>query len=92
MRLHRQAVEQYVLDITTTPAVVGAWHASFDNGATWKPGEADGDGWRWLLAGPDAPPDEDATVVNGTVFPLGRHTSDPEVIIRDELPRVEVYG
>lgn len=90
MRINRAAKEFYALDIVTDPVVTGPWEASFDGGETWVTGDADGAGWQWLLAGPDADP-TDATVIDHSVSPLVRHTSNPEVIVREDVPRVTLY-
>ena len=81
MILHRRAREFYSLAIATEPAVAG-WEASFDGGATWATGAAVTGGWRWLVAGPQAPLDEPASVIDRSVVPLVRAVDTPEILVR----------
>ncbi len=85
--------EYYTLEITTTPTV-SSWDASFDNGATWSTFVVVGtDGYfRWLVAGPAATSNPGGTIVLplGPTVPKIRATSNPEVIIRDNVPTISV--
>lgn len=89
MYLKKLAREFYNLSIATVPAVSG-WEASFDGGATWKPGEVVGGKVRWLVAGADADPGT-ATVLTTSVKPLLRVTDNPEIIVRD-APTIYIQG
>jgi hypothetical protein len=51
-------------------------------GETWYPLEADGDDWRLLVRGPDAPDDEGVLVAVTDSRVRARVADDPEIIIR----------
>lgn len=96
MHLHPRARSWYQVEITTTPAVVGTWSASFDGGRTWTDGEnPSGSLWRWLVAGPLFDPAEAGIpaaayqLVSATVTPLGRVIDNPEVEVV-HLPQVSI--
>lgn len=84
MILHRQAREFYTLAIDTTPSVNGGWEASFDNGQTWAAGQTADGAWRWLLAGPGAPADDNVpdAVITRSTAPLVRAVDTPEFVVR----------
>lgn len=79
MKLYRQARRFYTLGIVTDPPVT-AWEASFDEGASWVAGEAAGERFRWLVAGPDAANNPEGTTVLGvSTTPLLRDIDNPEM-------------
>lgn len=84
MKLNRHAREYYAITITTEPDVDG-WEASFDGGETWVEADTSGDGFRWLVAGPDADPGT-AAVVSRDIAPLVRVIDTPEIVVRNAPP------
>lgn len=83
MELNRLEAKLYSTDIVTEP-MLEAWEASFDDGVTWSPGEAADGGFRWLVAGADAEPEDQAdavAVIDRYTVPLLRDIDNPETVI-----------
>lgn len=82
MNLDRLAREYYRVAVTTDPVSTSTdWAATFDGGATWVDAvDVDGDS-AWLVAGPDADPD-DAVVITASMTPRLRMVDNPEIVVR----------
>lgn len=89
MKLDRHGTEFYRLKIQSDPEDL-EWSASFNNGATYVPGQFDAELglWRWLLSGPNGT--GGGTVVPvGTIIPLIKATSGSESVVRT-TPTIKV--
>lgn len=85
MKLSEHGREFYTATITSSPAVTGAWEATFDDGTTWHEGEEHptlADTWRWLLAGASADPTGAVAVINRSLQPTLRAVDSPEIVAR----------
>jgi hypothetical protein len=99
VNLNRAERDYYVLAITTDPALTGTWEAAFvSNPANgdYVDGTNTGDGWAWLVAGPDFDAaevgmddaDTDATVT-AKIRPHVRLKDNPVVKI-DSAPLIRL--
>lgn len=78
----------YRLTITTNPATVGGWSASFDGGATWVSGTDEGSNvWSWLL---DTPSTIGGHQTNSTEVPATPGTYTKVKLRCDDSPELLV--
>lgn len=90
MRLHPRGREYYKLQITTQPAVVAGWEASFDGGNTWFAGtDAGGGVTQWLVAGPQATLGAAVVQLAASTVPMIRCLENPEVIV-ERAPKINL--
>jgi hypothetical protein len=102
VRLFTRSSVYYSIQVQTNIPVLEGWEASFDRGATWKPGEIDPNNpgyWRWLVYGPTflttvgtsiTPVPDTPVIPEEGITPIVRLIDDPLIIIGD-APRIEVY-
>lgn len=89
MKLSSYGREYYELTITTSPATIPTdWEASFDGGATWITALNVSGNSAWLVRGTNAPAGAAVAIITASLNPKVRLTLSPEIIVRDETPRI----
>lgn len=96
MDLSPHARRWYQVVITTNPETSATWEASFDDGATWWPGESIPtvtNGWRWLIAGEKADATGTVAVIHTPMRPDLRVIDAPEIeAFRQTVPLINYRG